>query len=375
MNIKSIHAQAPTRIDLAGGTLDIWPLYLFLKRPLTLNLAISLPVEVELSFPAKKTDDEPTTVTLISEDLGKTLSFPWSEFLSTAGERLVVPAELQLHAKLFQFFAKKRAQDNPDAPTTHLVLKSLSHSPAGAGLGGSSALSIALVGALATWADPESKPLRPESEGNLYIDIVRDIETQILGIPAGLQDYYAAMYGGLQAISWNVGAPRSEALSSVVIHELERRVLLFYSGQSRNSGTNNWQMFNQFFDSQATSEGSLRARFQQIADISQALRSALESHDWEAILHLVQEEWALRRHFTESISTLALDNALQAATDKHVLAAKVCGAGGGGCFFVYLAKKDPAARQQIVDIFAQHGMRQLEFHGKLEGLEIQIHHA
>src|SRR3989338_5788544 len=85
--VRTIRSKAPTRIDLAGGTLDIWPLYLFLKTPITLNLAIDLYAETKL-----EETNEPGKITLRSEDQGAELSFTWHTI-----EETPAPPSLILH--------------------------------------------------------------------------------------------------------------------------------------------------------------------------------------------------------------------------------------------------------------------------------------
>src|SRR5258708_3213479 len=96
MVTKSIHSQAPTRIDLAGGTVDIWPLYLFLKNPLTLNLGIDLYAEatIDLTPTAGAHEGE---VHLKSEDQNIELKLPWKAIQTGDG---TPPPALELHYKL-----------------------------------------------------------------------------------------------------------------------------------------------------------------------------------------------------------------------------------------------------------------------------------
>ena len=55
-----------------------------------------------------------------------------------------------------------------------------------------------MIGALASWA--KGQPVNPLEEGEKWIDIVRDVETTVIQVPAGVQDYYGAMFGGLPGI-------------------------------------------------------------------------------------------------------------------------------------------------------------------------------
>jgi len=187
---QTIHSKAPTRIDLAGGTVDIWPLYLFIDRSMTLNMGIDLFAEATLELrPASASGRG--TIHLRSEDQNQECRYSWSE-LETAQAH---PA-LDLQLRLLRHFAR-HARDLKDASSIDLSLKTLARSPAGAGLGGSSTLNVAITGALATWA--WGKTFDPVQDGEKLIEVSRDVETTVIRVPAGLQDYYGAMFGGLQS--------------------------------------------------------------------------------------------------------------------------------------------------------------------------------
>src|SRR4051812_21818959 len=119
-----IVSSAPTRIDLAGGTIDIWPLYLFHDGALTLNAAISLRADAEL----ESRDDG--RVELRSIDTGRTAS-------ATRSADLDVDGDLSLLALLCKHYQLENA-----------TLTTRGKSPAGAGIAGSSALAMAVTGGL-----------------------------------------------------------------------------------------------------------------------------------------------------------------------------------------------------------------------------------
>jgi D-glycero-alpha-D-manno-heptose-7-phosphate kinase len=354
MAIKTeIKSKAPTRIDLAGGTIDLWPLYLFLERPTTINLGIDLFAEAELiESDSRKTGHG--TVVLRSDDQNIEQEIGWEQ-LSHAQ----VPPQLALHLKLLRHFALFRK------PGTDLTLKTRAKSPAGAGLGGSSTLSIAMIGALASWA--KGSPVNPIEEGEKWIDIVRDVETTVIQVPAGVQDYYGAMFGGLQSLQWGPGRHHREWLPESLLPELESRLLLFYSGQSRNSGINNWALFKGFIDNQE----DIRARFGKINQATRRLETALLEHRWADAADAIAAEWDVRRTLAQGITTPEMDRAFETA--KKLVsgrAGKVCGAGGGGCFFVFLP--DPKDKAMVEKALVAEGNRALPFNVVPHGLEVQI---
>src|SRR5262245_28768327 len=124
---RSIQSQAPARVDLAGGTLDIWPLYLFHQNSQTINFAIQCYARCKLTARRGK------AIELVSHDLGRRETFASLAALSGA-KRWKLP----LLARLIAAFEPRRG----------FRLETDSDVPAGSGLGGSSALNIAICGAL-----------------------------------------------------------------------------------------------------------------------------------------------------------------------------------------------------------------------------------
>jgi D-glycero-alpha-D-manno-heptose-7-phosphate kinase len=381
MNLR-ISSRAPTRIDLAGGTLDIWPLYLFLKNPITVNLGINLFAEVTLVQGSSATQGH---VILKSVDQKLEIKLPWQAFATN--ESPTIPAGLELHYRLLRYFLeKKKTQDALDLTkdiNKNLLISTNATSPSGAGLGGSSTLSIAMVGALSTWASATSinlevnmeniQVLDPVQNGQSFIDVVRDVETTVIRVPAGLQDYYGAMYGGLQSLQWGTGTHHREHLPDTLIQELQDRILLFYSGKSRNSGINNWVLFKDFIDN----KNEVRAKFEKISSATHYLRKSLLDQDWKEVGHAITQEWEARKTLSSEITTPEIDKAFAAAKELASISGKICGAGGGGCFFIYLPMEASEARTElktkIEGLFAEQKMHRLDFHGVPRGLEIRVH--
>lgn len=370
MATETIQSRAPTRIDLAGGTLDIWPLFLFLKDPLTLNVGIDLYAEATLT-----SSSSAESIQLLAKDQGAELRFSWKD-LET--ESISPPPALELHYKLLKYFYPQKKGSSGAFPM-NLSLCTQARSPAGAGLGGSSSLSIALIGAIATWARGHNDTLK---DGENFIETVRDIETTVIGVPAGLQDYYGAMYGGLQRLQWGTAKHQREWLPEFLLPELEKRVLLFYSGQSRNSGINNWALFKSFIDQNKSSGSSpdpfnnhpIRSKFEQISGATHHLETSLRNQDWLGVSEAIAKEWDIRKTLAEGITTPEIDAAFTEARRITPLSGKICGAGGGGCFFVYLPDpdSDPQLKSRIVEIFSKRNIRSLPFHCVRRGLEVHV---
>jgi D-glycero-alpha-D-manno-heptose-7-phosphate kinase len=294
----TIEAIAPTRVDLAGGTIDIWPLYLFHPGASTVNFAVTLHARCRIE---PRSDEQ-----IILESRDRQVAF---ETRLADIEELAREERLELISKLVHFFKPETG--------FHLVAESLA--PAGAGLGGSSALAIACIGALNRLVGdryPERK----------FIMIAANVETTVIRVPAGFQDYYGAFYGGANFIRFGADGIRREPIE-VNAEELERRILICYTGEPRLSGTNNWEIFKNHIDGDPV----LFELFDGIRDTANVMRSALASNDWGRVASVMRDAYPNRKRLAPNVTTPHMERLVETALRSGALAAKVCGAGGGGC--------------------------------------------
>jgi D-glycero-alpha-D-manno-heptose-7-phosphate kinase len=314
--------------------MDIWPLYLFHPGAVTVNFAVSVLTRCRIT----RLEDE--RIRLVSRDTGRREEFANLEQLRTARNY-----QHPLPAYLVRFFAPKGG----------LEIETYSESPAGAGISGSSALMIATTAALAQMTG------RKLSLEQIRV-LAQNVEAQLIRVPTGCQDYYPALYGGVSAIHLDPDGIHHEALR-VPAEELDRRFILAYTGAPRQSGINNWKVF------QAHINGDRKVfrNFERIAEIARAMRQELAASDWAGVARLLREEWKLRKTNAPRITTPLIERLIKAATTQGAAAAKVCGAGGGGCV-VFLC--DPEARDRVAAAVARHGGQVLPARVAREGLTL-----
>ena len=217
-----------------------------------------------------------------------------------------------------------------------IELQTRSESPVGAGIAGSSALNIAVCGALVAWSG------RARSDAEI-MQIAMNVEAQAIDVPTGVQDYRPALYGGISAVELAVDGVRRVPLP-VAPADLRTRLVLAYTGASRNSGINNWEVTKRHIDG----DRDVQQRFARIRDIAVAMRGALERGDWAEVGRQIAEEWENRKGLAPGVTTPEIDAILGAATKAGAIGGKVCGAGGGGCLFCLGEPADvPAIRQAI----------------------------
>jgi D-glycero-alpha-D-manno-heptose-7-phosphate kinase len=311
--MKKVIVRAPVRADLAGGTLDLWPIYLFHPGARTVNVAISFYAESEVC----ETGDSAIEIHLTDQQ--------YRQRYETLHDLAADPKAALIYRALEHFHL------------TGLQITTRTDAPRGSGLGGSSALTVTLVRALSEFA---GTPI----EGDDLLFLVRDLETRLLGVPAGIQDYYPPVYGGLAAIHLEPGVPVRRAIP-VSIGDFGEHFVLHYSGIAHFSGTNNWEMYKR----QVEGKKKVQRGFAKIAETAIEMERALEAGNWPAAGKALAAEWENRKALIDGISTPEIDAAIAAATAAGAWGGKVCGAGGGGCI-VFLTP--PAQRDAVVRALA-----------------------
>jgi len=306
-----IESKAPTRVDFAGGTLDIWPLYLFHPGAVTVNAAISLYASCRIETNGSE------SIRLMSRDTQREETFPsFAALMKTKRYRLPLLAEIT------KFFC----------PHGGFTLMTDSEAPAGAGIGGSSAMAVAICAAL----DRFTGAGKSKED---WIHISRDAEAIVINVPTGTQDHYPPAFGGAAAIELPPGGEHRVELR-VNLDELERRVVVCYTGKPRQHGINNWEVFK----AQIGGKKAVQQSLERISEVAQRMRVAFERPDWKEAGRLMREEWSFRKRNLPTISTKTIDRVIESARRNGAFAGKVCGAGGGGCVVLLI---EPEARDRV----------------------------
>jgi D-glycero-alpha-D-manno-heptose-7-phosphate kinase len=326
-----IDSSAPTRIDLAGGTYDIWPLYLFHDRAQTINAALSLRARCTL------TSRRDHRILLVSDDTGETVE---------AADPHSLPLDrLPLVARLTRHFGARGVD-----------VHTRSESPVGAGIAGSSAMNVALIGGLAAWT---GRTLSDED----ILTLAMNVEAQVIGVPTGVQDYRPALHGGVCALELGVTGVRRCPID-VDPAAFGRRIVLAYTGASRQSGINNWSVMTRRVEGDAD---VIRA-FDGIRDAALKLREALELGDWGCAASAMSSEWQYRKLLAPRVTTPEIDALLASARAAGALAGKVCGAGGGGCL---VCLTPPEARDAVAAALTAGGADVLPCAIETQGLVVE----
>jgi D-glycero-alpha-D-manno-heptose-7-phosphate kinase len=332
---ESIVARSACRVDLAGGTVDLWPLYLFHPAPVVVNIAMGIGTSCTI------TPKDGNQIVLKSADTGKSDTYSNLDALITASRH-----NHSLAAYLVKFFR----------PAGGFEIETNSDSPAGAGISGSSALMIATTAALSEFTGRKLVK-------TAIREIAQNVEAQLIKVPTGCQDYYPALYGGVSAIHLREDGIHREAID-VSKEDIEKRFVLAYTGAPRQSGINNWEVFKAHIDG----DKRVFRNFESITKIAHGMHAAVKAADWESVGRLLHDEWKLRKTNAPGITTPLIDRLIETSRKNGGIAAKVCGAGGGGCviFFTH-----PEAKPRVEAAIAQAGGTVLPFKVERRGVTVK----
>jgi D-glycero-alpha-D-manno-heptose-7-phosphate kinase len=307
-----IQVQSPTRVDLSGGTLDLWPLFLFVGGAKTVNVAIDIWTRAEI------VPGPGSQIHLESVDLGLKKSYAnLEECFEDSDQRLHL---LQSQLRYFR-------------PQKGFRLTTSSESPVGGGLGGSSSLTITLLRAFEKFCGFSPKPTHQ------LVDVAHNIEAEVLNTPTGTQDYYPAASGGLNILSYGYNGI-SQQVYSVVDSPLSSHFLLVYTGRSHHSGLNNFEVLK----GAVTKDANTLKALLDLKAIAEDMSKACLSQNWLELPRLFRQEFEARVRLAPAFSCPEILQLNQLALHEGAEAVKICGAGGGGCVMVWVS---PANRERV----------------------------
>jgi len=314
-----INIQSPTRVDLAGGTLDLWPLFNFIGGAPTINLAIDIWTKVTLKA------SEDCIIEIHSYDLKQTWTFDNYHMFYQA-----LDPKLQLYQSVISKFYLK----NPEVIESGFKLTTQSESPIGGGLGGSSSLIISMMKAFA-----QLTHIKFQSAHEM-VHWAHNIESEILNTPTGTQDYYPAITGGLSYLDYSTFGVEHTVLDPKG-SALYENFLLVYTGRSHHSGLNNFEVLK----SSIAQEPKVIQALKKIKLIAEEMKKSIDKKNWSEIPNLFRQEYDARIQLTPAFTSPEIERLHQIGLSNGAEAVKICGAGGGGCVLVWV---EPKNRQKVI---------------------------
>jgi D-glycero-alpha-D-manno-heptose-7-phosphate kinase len=310
--VTALRTAAPVRLDFAGGWTDVPP-YSAREGGVVVAAAIQLHAYAELT-------PRETGYRLTSKDLGEAVEAETMAELEGDGPLPLLRAGLRMFR----------------AGPCSLVTRS--DAPPGSGLGSSGAIDVALVAALASSAGREPSVRE-------IADLACRLEGVEAGVPGGRQDQFVAAYGGFLRLTFRDPDVSVEPLEldSGFAAELERRVLLCYTGASRFSGDTIGRVMRAYQRGDAGIAGALGG----IRRVAEDMASALRAADLVRVGALLSHNWRLQQALDPGMSTIEMARLDRAMLDAGALGGKAAGAGAGGSMF-FIAPDDPREAQEAV---------------------------
>jgi D-glycero-alpha-D-manno-heptose-7-phosphate kinase len=332
-------ARAPVRISFGGGGTDL-PAYYTQFGGAVLNTAINRYVYAVIS---NGTTD---ALQVISSDFRVF-------YRHDSGSEMTTDGELGLAKAVLREFGHYEGLD--------LFLSS--QVPPGTGLGSSGAVAVCMVAALAAW---NGKPMSKTE----IAEMACDIGINKMRLPSGKQDEYGSAIGGLNYITFTKDGTHISPveLPPDVMETLQRRVLLFYTGKSRNSG----DILKKQSNASQEKDPATLERMHQIKALGLEMVTALRQCDLDAFGDLLHQSWLQKRGVVSDISNNIIDQAYAAARENGALGGKIAGAGGGGFMMIYCHEDKQAAVTQALQSL---NLSRMDFRFDFNGPQILLHQA
>ncbi len=248
--------------------------------------------------------------------------------------------------------------DSGDGGGSGLELFVRCDAPPGSGTGSSASVGVAVAGAVAACL---GRPLAPHEAALRAIRA----EREHLRVAGGTQDQYAAAHGGASYMAFNdpVAHISSLRLAPGTVAELEKRLVLVYTGVSRVSGG----IVSNVMGAYDAHEPKTVAALRTLRRLADDLKGALLHGDVDALGNMMAENWRCQKDLHASVTSAAIDQLYDRALAAGALGGKALGAGGGGCL-LFLAAAD--REHELRAALAAQGTQPLDFSLEWGGLQV-----
>lgn len=321
------HIKSPTRVDLAGGTLDLWPLYNFFGGAKTINIAIDIFTSVELEIL-----NSSTTIELESLDLKRK-----KVYLSYEKAIQDTDPDFALYRVVMDYFK----------PNFGFKIKTSSESPVGGGLGGSSSLMVSLLKVFS------QALFKPFTSTHQLVEVAHNLEAQLLLTPTGTQDYYPAASGGINLLEYSAQGIKQSLFDHSNLQDITDRFLLVYTGRSHHSGMNNFEVLQKAV---AREPQTIRA-LSSLRLVAEEMTGKVRAGQWEELTPLFRREYESRIQLAPAISSPEIEDLHRISMEAGAEAIKICGAGGGGCVLIWCP---PGKKEKVSAACTERGFKVLK---------------
>lgn len=334
-----IRSKAPLRLGLAGGGTDVSP-YSDLFGGAVLNATVSLYAYATI---------EPATsgkIMLRSVDKDAEIELPSSQTLKIDGK-------LDLIKGVYNRVIKEYS-----LPAQSFAITTFVDVPAGSGLGTSSTLVTAVLGAFTEWFK------LPLGEYDLA-KLAYDIERNDLGMAGGKQDQYAATFGGVNFMEFYDNGKvivNPLRVKDQVLNELSNNIILFYTKTSRIS--------SEIIEAQQrnVNEGSEKpvVAMHKIKELAVRMKECILKGELDQMGELLNLSWEYKKQMADGITNPQINKIYATALKAGATGGKITGAGGGGFMFFYCPGN---SRYNVIQALEQFGGQARRYEFTKQGLE------
>jgi len=263
---------------------------------------------------------------------------------------LLVDGDLALPKALLNHFAIHKG----------LSMFLASEIPPGTGLGSSGSVAVAMVKAISTACG-----LNLSKED--IAELACHIEIDELGMPVGKQDQYAAAFGGLNFITFTSEGVTIESLSVApeIQRRLERNLLLFFTGSSRDSA----KILKEQKRSSEKDDPRVIAALRAVKEMALEVKACFERGDLRRFGELLDLNWQHKKRFASGITNPLIDECYALALANGAIGGKITGAGGGGFMMLYC---EPEYQIKVTEALEAKGLRRMNFRFETDGARILV---
>lgn len=325
---------APVRISFAGGGTD-FPNYFEKFGGSVITTSISKYVYVMI-----KTRNDNSF---------QALSFDFQTYQkSTSYENLKPKIGTEIAVSVFKFLNFKKGTD----------LSIFSDVPPGSGLGSSGALAVNLVNII--------KNLKQEPvTKNELAEIAYHIGKNILKWPIGKQDEYASAFGGFNCIRFTKDKTKiiPIKMSKNSLSELQKNLLLFFVGETRNSSS----ILSKHIAQIEQNQQQILKSLYRTHELAESMYDSLKKSDLTSFGELLHKGWLTKKKFVTNVSNERIDRIYDSAIKSGAQGGKLTGAGGGGHILFYCEK---SKQSKLVEKMEKYGLKKIDFGFDRKGAKV-----
>ena len=343
-----IRTRAPVRIDFAGGWSDV-ALFTEESKGFVVNGAINRYAYATLVCESQTKFPESVELQRVLDKRIRIYSADFDTFVEAEDVR-----QLEYDGNIDLVKAAVR-QMSIQIGSFDLITQS--NAPPGSGLGTSAAMGVTLIGVLGALKDVTYLPYQ-------HAELASSIERHELGILGGKQDHYASAIGGISFMEFQGEEVKTSPLKLPphIRFELEKNLVLCYTGQSRLSG-NIHQNVTQAYKS---GKPSVRKALENLKAIAESTKTALIRGRLTDFGELLTENWKNQKKLHPSVTNERIDKLFNIAKEHGAIGGKACGAGGGGCLLFYC---QPTREHNVRQKLEEADTQIIDFNFDFDGLQ------